>query len=183
MLRSMRHVTYKLLCLRSFDAIVPFVNDKCRLQRIVPSLVTIIKDSENSALRESPGLVIARTIKSLTFTLEFVKKIGASDANIFQEYIFPVLQPKFSKIGQPASELVSIELAKSLPSLAESSRRFFEMSQLYKRKKGKEVLILFWNLLNMCRPRKKKRFSLQRWTCCGRSLAKSLLTSSLPQSQ
>lgn len=110
-----------------------------RLQRIVPSLVTVIKDSELSSAGESPGLVTARAIKSLTFTLEFVKKIGASDANIFSEYIFPVLQPKFAKIGQPTSELVSLALAQYLPSLAETSRRFFEMSQLYKRKKGKEV--------------------------------------------
>lgn len=104
--------------------------------------MTIIKDSENSAPKtESPGLVTARAVKSLTFTLGFVKKIGASDANIFSEYIFPVLQPKFHKIGQPSSELVSLALAECLPDLAESSRRLFEMSQLYKRKKGKEVSV------------------------------------------
>ena len=57
-----------------------------------------------------------------------VESFPLSDANIFREYIMPAL----SSFAHDPDEIVRIEYAKNISSLAETARRFLEVAQYMK---------------------------------------------------
>ncbi|OQS04052.1 phosphoinositide 3-kinase regulatory subunit [Thraustotheca clavata] len=106
----------KLTALQLITRLGSFANDEVRLQRLVPFIMEVLDDTHAS--------VRAEAIRSITSLLSLVKLIPLSDAAIFPQYILPALQ----HFPSDPEEMVRIAFAECLPLLAETSRRFLEIS-------------------------------------------------------
>lgn len=123
MVRNVKDCGVKLKFLDCLDWIAPHVDNSCLLQRLVPYLVSILNENTNDV----PAAVISRALKSLTRAIEMVATVPISEAGFFPEYILPILY-KFVSPFETPSELIRLTLAECVPSLADMSRRFLELS-------------------------------------------------------
>ena len=107
------------------DAIALFVklgsllDDRCRLQRIVPFLISLFRDQNPS--------IISSAIIALITILKQVNTFPPSDIKIFPEYILPALIALIEN-GKP-DPLVLSTLAKYLADFATVSRTFLTASE------------------------------------------------------
>ncbi|EQC25017.1 VPS15 protein kinase [Saprolegnia diclina VS20] len=106
----------KLTALQLITRLGAFADDEVRLQRLVPFVMEVLDDA--------CAAVRAEAIRCVTSLLSLVKIFPLSDAAIFPQYILPALQ----SFPSDAEEMVRIAFAECLPSLAESARRFLEIS-------------------------------------------------------
>lgn len=122
---SLRHVQTpesKLTALYLLRSLGRFTSDEVRLQRLIPFLLEILDDS-SAAVR-------ALALRTLTYLLSLVESFPLSDANIFPQYILPMM----GSFPSDPDEMVRIAFAGCLPQLAETSRRFLEISHSMKQK-------------------------------------------------
>ena len=96
-----------------------FLSDDCKLQRIVPYLV--------SKLEDSSAIVRAFTVNALTIVLDLLKVYPPSDIDLFPEYIMPVL----INLSNDREVIVKEALARNMGKLAEIAKKFLESSQIY----------------------------------------------------
>jgi phosphoinositide-3-kinase regulatory subunit 4 len=119
-LRHLRSPQNRVLALCILDRFGRYCDDEARLQRLVPHVV--------SQLDDSAPAVRATAIRCLRNIMCLVDVFPPSDADIFPLYIFPELQ----RLPQDPEELVRTAFAESLPSLAETSKRFLDISHALK---------------------------------------------------
>jgi serine/threonine protein kinase/WD40 repeat protein len=110
-----------------------FSDDSTRLQRVVPYMVTLLKDRF--------PLVRAAAIRGLTQVLQAIRKVPLSDAYLFPEYILPNLLPFVTD----SAECARLAFVDSLGALVTTSLRFLNVSHAAKEtialaggEKGKE---------------------------------------------
>eukprot|EP00339_Tiarina_fusa_P000098 CAMPEP_0117045680 /NCGR_PEP_ID=MMETSP0472-20121206/31601_1 /TAXON_ID=693140 ORGANISM="Tiarina fusus, Strain LIS" /NCGR_SAMPLE_ID=MMETSP0472 /ASSEMBLY_ACC=CAM_ASM_000603 /LENGTH=440 /DNA_ID=CAMNT_0004757773 /DNA_START=675 /DNA_END=1994 /DNA_ORIENTATION=- len=120
---SIHNVVSDSIKLNAIELLVAFgenLDDKCRLQRIVPYLISLLHDP-------SPPIQAA-SITALVKILYLVNTFPPSDIKIFPEYIFPALEtlmkPSNGNNDSSQDALVLCALAKNIASFAELSGRF-----------------------------------------------------------
>ena len=119
-LRSLKHVNAKITALRLIQSVVeadPSVTSKVVIDRVLPHLLAMAKDS-------CPR-VRAESINVLTATMAFVQEVPASDANVFTDYILPVLNKIASGHGSSVdkSVLVKLSIGSNLAPLSDVASR------------------------------------------------------------
>jgi phosphoinositide-3-kinase regulatory subunit 4 len=118
-LATLRHVyrpSSKLVALELLHRLAIHSSDETRLQRIVPSTISLLHDQE--------PLVRASALNIMTSTLSIVRSFPPSDSKIFPQYIFKRVT---HLIGDP-SLVVRVAFSSCIASLAETSRRFLDIS-------------------------------------------------------
>lgn len=120
-MRSCKLVPSKILALELLARFSRHVSDECRLQRIIPYVV--------SAFSDASPIVRSTAVCTLAQVAETIKEVPASDMQIFGEYLLPALHQLSSNDSE---EIVLVAIASALAPLAESARRFLEASQLLK---------------------------------------------------
>ncbi|RHY31205.1 hypothetical protein DYB32_003677 [Aphanomyces invadans] len=116
---SLRHCQVpqsKLTGLQLISRLGAHADDEVRLQRLIPYVMEILDDT-NAAVR-------AAAIRCITSLVSLVTLLPLSDAAVFPQYILPALQ----NFPVDPEESVRIAFAECLPLLAETSRRFLEIS-------------------------------------------------------
>lgn len=116
---TLRHVTcpsLKVAGLHLLARFSLFTDDETKLEQIVPNILEAVGD--NSAV------VRANSIRSLSYVVANITSLSLIDARIFPQYIFPAIM----KFPLDPDEMVKISFAEFLPSLAETSKRFLEIS-------------------------------------------------------
>ncbi|GAM27383.1 hypothetical protein SAMD00019534_105580 [Acytostelium subglobosum LB1] len=128
-LRHCQHPQTKLKCVGSlFVKIAQHLDDECRLQKIVPYIMSMISEDQ-------PTLVRVEALRSLSKVLEMVQTFPPSDSLIFSQYILPSL----THVTEGASEEMDrIAFAQILPQLATTAKRFLEIAQHYRDSEGME---------------------------------------------
>lgn len=116
MVHNVQFPSGKVITLNLLLDIAHFVDDSTRLGRLIPYTVSLLTDPH--------AVVRATAIRCLTTTLSLVQSLTQADAQIFPEYIQPVI----SKLPHDPEEFVQLVYADSLASLADSARRFFDMT-------------------------------------------------------
>lgn len=96
------------------------MDDEVRLGRLVPYAVALLSDSSS--------IVRSTAVEILTRILSLVNSISQSDGHIFTEYLFPSL----SRFPADPEELVRLSYATHIAQLAETSKKFLDMSQYMK---------------------------------------------------
>ncbi|KAL6072824.1 Serine/threonine-protein kinase, variant 2 [Balamuthia mandrillaris] len=122
LLRNVQTTLAKLTALDILSLLIPFLDNKSKLQRQVPYIVSQLSSN-------MPPLVRITALRTVTQVLENVKEFPPGDAHIFPEYILPAL----GEFHVDKEEMVRQALAENLARLAEVSRRFLEASQFFKR--------------------------------------------------
>ena len=118
-IRHVRRPQSKLLGLQLLLRFGQYLDDEARLQRLVPYVMTILEGPDQNALVRATAVRVLRDILAL------VTAFPASDADIFPKYILPALE----KMPKDSEEIVRIAFAESIAGIAETSRRFLEISQ------------------------------------------------------
>ncbi|CCI47798.1 unnamed protein product [Albugo candida] len=122
---SLRHVQVpesKRTAIYLIHSLGRFTSDDVRLQRLVPFLLEVLKDSVAS--------VRALAIRTVTFILDLITTVPLSDASVFPQYILDAMNP----FPFDPDESVRIAFAKCLPRLASTARRFLELTHAIKPK-------------------------------------------------
>eukprot|EP00457_Paulinella_chromatophora_P000231 gb/GEZN01000231.1/.p1 GENE.gb/GEZN01000231.1/~~gb/GEZN01000231.1/.p1 ORF type:complete len:1689 (+),score=318.73 gb/GEZN01000231.1/:174-5240(+) len=114
--QNVRYSLNKLSCLSLMLRFGPYLDAQVILDRLVPYAVCLLSDSD--------GVVRASAVQSLTKLFSYIRAVPASDAHIFQEYIFPAL----SRFPSDPDELVQLVYAQSIVLLIETAKRFLDMS-------------------------------------------------------
>ncbi|CEP11758.1 hypothetical protein [Parasitella parasitica] len=120
LLRNTLYPSSKLKAMDVLLALAERLPDDVKLDRLVPYLVELLKDSAT--------LVRANAIKTLTKVLCMVESISPINARIFPEYILPSIEP----FARDEDVLVRLTYASCIALLAETALRFLEMTQLLK---------------------------------------------------
>ncbi|KYQ92802.1 putative protein serine/threonine kinase [Tieghemostelium lacteum] len=102
------------------------LDDECKLQKIVPYLMSMIFSSTQVV---QPSLVRVEALRSLAKVLEMVQNFPPSESAIFSQYILPSLSQLSS---DQTDEIVRIAYAEVLPQLATTAKRFLEIAQRYR---------------------------------------------------
>lgn len=108
----------KLTVLELLLKIAHHVGDDIILERLLPYILYLVNDPLPQ--------VRAQALKILTQSLQLVRSMPRSDANIFPEYVLPSL----SWLTQDQEVIVRIAYAENIASLAETALKFLEMAQL-----------------------------------------------------
>ena len=93
-----------------------FSPDEIRLQRVVPAVTSLLQDTE--------AIVRSHAIAVLTSVLSTVVTFPPSDAQIFPRYVFT----KAAHLIADPALIVRVAFARCIPSLAEESLRFLDVS-------------------------------------------------------
>lgn len=116
---SMRHVyrpSSKIIALELLDRLAKHSSDETRLQRIIPSTISLLQDQD--------PLVRALALKVMTKTLSIIQSFPPSDSKIFPQYIFK----RVAHLITDPSLVVRITFSNCIAVLAETSRRFLDIS-------------------------------------------------------
>nr|CCA18528.1 phosphoinositide 3kinase regulatory subunit putativ [Albugo laibachii Nc14] len=122
---SLRHVQVpesKRTAIYLIHSLGRFTSDDVRLQRLVPFLLEVLKDSVAS--------IRALAIRTVTFILDMVTSVPLSDASVFPQFILDAMNP----FPFDPDESVRIAFAECLPQLASTARRFLELTHAIKPK-------------------------------------------------
>lgn len=117
-IRSCKYCVSKLTVLELLLKIAHHVGDDIILERLLPYILYLVNDPLPQ--------VRAQALKILTQSLQLVRSMPRSDANIFPEYVLPSL----SWLTQDQEVIVRIAYAENIASLAETALKFLEMAQL-----------------------------------------------------
>jgi len=115
-LRHVQRPSSKLLSIQLLRRLSLFSTDETLLQRIVPSLVSLLQDSDAS--------VRASAISTLAEILSTIRTFPPSDAKLFPQYIFK----RISHLVSDPCVMVRVAFTESIGLLAETSLRFLDMS-------------------------------------------------------
>ena len=115
---SSQYCVSKLTVLELLLKIAHHVGDDIILERLLPYILYLVNDPLPQ--------VRAQALKILTQSLQLVRSMPRSDANIFPEYVLPSL----SWLTQDQEVIVRIAYAENIASLAETALKFLEMAQL-----------------------------------------------------
>ncbi len=116
-LSTIRHTqrpSSKIIGLQLLGRISKFATDEVRLQRIVPTIVSILHDTD--------ATVRAIAITVLTSVLAYIDHFPPSDAQIFPQYIFI----QISHLINDSALIVRVAFTESIALLAETALRFLE---------------------------------------------------------
>jgi phosphoinositide-3-kinase regulatory subunit 4 len=94
-----------------------FSSDDARLQRIVPSVVSLLQDQD--------AMVRAWSIRVLADTLALTESFPPSDSQLFPQYIFK----RVAHLVTDPSLVVRVAFAESIALLSETAHRFLDISQ------------------------------------------------------
>ncbi|KAK8791891.1 hypothetical protein WA158_005268 [Blastocystis sp. Blastoise] len=93
-----------------------YLSEDILLQRILPYLITLLKQDETPTVK-------AASVHAITFVLNSISILPESDEHLFTEYILPCLSP----LLQDTNVTVRLALAESLPSIFKSGKRFLDL--------------------------------------------------------
>lgn len=113
-IRHAQRPTSRLVGIQLLLRVASFTSDQVRLQRIVPTLISITNDSDAS--------VRSMAVTVLTKVLAMVDHFPPSDANIFPKYILKRIQ----HLSTDSSIMVRLAFIESMALLAETSLRFLD---------------------------------------------------------
>ena len=116
-LSTIRHTqrpSSKLVGMQLLLRLAKFSSDEVRLQRIVPTLVSILKDTDAS--------VRAMAINILTAVLAMIEHFPPSDAQAFPQYILK----RISHLVNDPVLMVKLAFVESMAQLAETALRFLD---------------------------------------------------------
>eukprot|EP00978_Attheya_sp_CCMP212_P023479 scaffold71994_cov51-Attheya_sp.AAC.1 len=119
-LSSIRHVHWpssKLVALQLLKRLGKISSDDARLQRIVPSVVSLLQDQD--------AMVRAWSIRVLADTLALTERFPPSDSQLFPQYIFK----RVAHLVTDPSLAVRVAFAESIALLSETAHRFLDISQ------------------------------------------------------
>ncbi|KAL4221189.1 phosphoinositide-3-kinase [Mactra antiquata] len=108
----------KLMALDLLTELSLYVTSDIKLDRILPYLMNMASDKE--------ARVRAEVLHCVTTCLKHIHNVPRSDANVFQEYVFPNLSP----LAQDSATTVRAAFAENIAQLAETALRVVEMMQL-----------------------------------------------------
>jgi phosphoinositide-3-kinase regulatory subunit 4 len=118
-LSNIRHVQRpmsKLVGLQLLQRLAKYSSDEARLQRIVPTTVSLLQDQDS--------LVRAFCLQVMTCTLAMIQTFPPSDSNIFPQYIFKRVAPLIND----SALVVRVTFARSVACLAETALSFLDVS-------------------------------------------------------
>lgn len=115
-IRHLSRVSSRLVGLQLLRFLTNYCPDEIRLQRLVPTLVTMLQDQD--------ALVRAHSLKALTEALSSIKSFSPSDSKLFSQYIFKRVSPLLSD----PSLSVRLAFAENIALLAESALRFLDVT-------------------------------------------------------
>ena len=104
----------KVVGLQLLGRISQYASDEVRLQRIVPTIVSILHDSD--------AAVRAICITVLTAVLSFIDHFPPSDAQVFPQYVFK----KIAHLMNDPALIVRVAFTESIALLAETALRFLD---------------------------------------------------------
>ena len=116
--RHVRSPEVKVKSLMLFVKMSSHCDDNCRLQRIVPYIISLLHD-ESASVRSHSFLCLVQV-------LDMIQKVPASDVHVFPEYILPAVE----HLSSDNDPIVKETFARYLAKLAEIARRFLESSQI-----------------------------------------------------
>ena len=119
-LSTIRHVQRpitKRTALRLVRALSIHVSDETRLQRMVPAMLSLVKDTD--------ALVRTETIHVLSCILNQLQSFPPSDAQMMPQYVFKRVAPLITD----SSLSVRVALAENMGVFAETAQRFLDISQ------------------------------------------------------
>src|SRR5690606_27969669 len=85
---SLRHTAHAAARLKACDILLAFaerLTDEAKLDRVVPYLVTLLKDEGD--------MVVVSAVRAITQLLDLVKVIAPVDSQIFLDYIMSRMEP------------------------------------------------------------------------------------------
>ena len=115
-IRHLQRPASKLVALQLIKKLARYSSDEARLQRIVPTAVSLLQDQDS--------LVRASSIQVLAYTLSIVETFPPSDSNVFPQYVFK----RIAHMITDPSLVVRVAFAHCVPLLAETSHRFLDIS-------------------------------------------------------
>ena len=116
-LATIRHTqrpSSKIVGLQLLGRLAMYSNDEVRLQRIVPTIISVLNDSD--------ATVRAMTTNILTAVVSCIDHFPPSDAQVFPQYLFK----KISPLMNDTSLVVRIAFTESIAKLAETALRFLD---------------------------------------------------------
>lgn len=116
--RNLKHPQSRIVSLLLLIRLGIRCSDSIILSKILPILIHSLEDT--NAVVRSMGINAIRTL------LRNIQTISSFETNIFNNYIFPAL----SKLSKDNEMIVRITFAESIGILAETSKRFLDLSHL-----------------------------------------------------
>ena len=116
---SVRHVrrpSSKLASLRLLERLAVHSGDDTKLQRIVPTAISLLQDQDPS--------IRATAIQIIATTVSKIQRFSPSDSKVFPQYIFK----RVAHLVSDASLVVRVAFAEAVPILAETAHRFLDIS-------------------------------------------------------
>ena len=118
-LSNLRHVnrpSSKLVALQLLNRLSRYSSDETRLQRMIPTAIVLLQDQD--------PLVRAMALHTLTTALGQVHSFPPSDSKLFPQYVFK----RVTHMLTDPSVVVRVAFSQCVPILAETSRRFLDIS-------------------------------------------------------
>jgi phosphoinositide-3-kinase regulatory subunit 4 len=114
--RNVQRPSSKLVGLQLLERLGTFSSDDSKLQRIVPTAVSLLHDQD--------PLVRASAVQVMTSTLSTIKTFAPSDSKIFPQYIFK----RVAHLISDPSLVVRVAFARCIASLADTAHRFLDIT-------------------------------------------------------
>jgi phosphoinositide-3-kinase, regulatory subunit 4 len=114
--------------IRACDILLAFaerLTDEAKLDRVLPYLMTLIREDEADA-------VIISAIRTITQLLQLVKMVTPINSHVLVEYVLPRMEIVLGSKSRISSPLVRATYASCLGSLASTALRFFQMASSQK---------------------------------------------------
>ncbi|CAM9853090.1 unnamed protein product, partial [Chrysoparadoxa australica] len=106
----------RVVALRLLLHLARYCTDAARLQRLVPSVVSLLDDAV--------PVVRTSAVRTLRELMEMVTAFPPSEANIFGLYLFPALH----RLATDPEDIVRLALTECLASFAEDGKRFLDLA-------------------------------------------------------
>lgn len=119
-IRHTQRPSSKIVGLQLLVSCATYCTDEVRLQRIIPSVVSLLHDSD--------ACVRALSISTLSKVMGMVEKFPPSDAQIFPQYILK----RISHLVTDSNLIVRLAFTESIADLAETALRFLDTCHVIK---------------------------------------------------
>lgn len=121
-LRNCRKASNRLIALEIISGFGEYLSDQIRLDRLISYIKSVIHD-DRKRITEEHAIVVAKAIEVLSITIARVIHVPAKYARIFPDYILETIK---QLIDNRREEIVRIEIARQLTSLALTAKYFIE---------------------------------------------------------
>ncbi|KAH6635134.1 hypothetical protein B0J18DRAFT_38924 [Chaetomium sp. MPI-SDFR-AT-0129] len=120
---SLRNTAHAAARVKACDILLAFaerLTDEAKLDRVLPYLVSLLKDKND--------MVLVSAIRAVTQLLDLVKVITPVNSQIFLDYIMPRMEPLLLDAQRTFNPLVRATYASCLGKLAVTADRFLAMA-------------------------------------------------------